>query len=139
MKPKDLSLEDIAIGDFVSFDRTFSEKDQKAFARLSGNTNPLHTDERYTQTTKFKHRLVYGMHVAIVCSTLVGMYLPGKRCLCLRQTLSFKKPVFVDETLKISGTVKTKSLSTGILDILISVTREKEEVMTGMMTVQVLS
>ena len=100
--------------------------------------NPLHTDETYAQTTKFKHRLVYGMHIGIVCSTLVGMYLPGKRCVCLRQSLSFKKPIFIGDTVSVRGVVKSKSLVTGILDIAVSVTKGDDEVVEGVMTVQVL-
>lgn len=139
MKPKDLTIDDIRVGDSASFERTWKDADIENFAKLSGNMNPLHVDENYAKGTKFKHRLIFGMHVAVICSTLVGMYLPGKRCLCLCQSLNFKGPVFVGDTTKITGTVKSKSLSTGILDILIAVTREGIKVIDGTMTVQVLA
>jgi 3-hydroxybutyryl-CoA dehydratase len=139
MKPIDLAIDEIFVGDTASFERTWTIEDEDLFAKLSGNFNPLHTDEEYAQTTKFGHRLVYGMHVAILCSTLVGMYLPGKKCLCLRQDLTFKKPIFINDTVTVRGTVKTKSSATGLLDILISVTKGVDEVVSGIMTVQVLN
>lgn len=114
MEPKDLSLNDINIGDTVSFIRVFTEKDVKDFTKLSGDENPLHTDENYASKTKFGQKLVHGMLVGSLCSTLVGMYMPGKRCLYLDQTLSFKNPVFINDKLTVAGKVLSKSISTGI-------------------------
>jgi len=135
---KDLTLDMISVGDTASFERTWTEKDLEDFAKLSGNTTSIHLDEAYAGTTKFKHRIMYGMHVAILASTLIGMYLPGKRSVCLAQSFSFKKPVYVGDTTKITGTVTAKSASTAILTIAISVTKGNEEIMNGEMSVQVL-
>ena len=68
MEPKDLSLNDINIGDTVSFIRVFTEKDVKDFTKLSGDENPLHTDENYASKTKFGQKLVHGMLVGSLCS-----------------------------------------------------------------------
>ncbi len=139
MKAEDLRMEDIQIGDTASFDRLWTEEDVLIFATLSGDTNPLHMDDDYAQTTQFKKRLVHGMLVASVCSTLVGMYIPGKRCLYLSQTLSFKKPVFIGDTVVVTGVVTAKSSVTKILSIAITVRKGEEEVMIGEAKVQVLS
>jgi len=138
MKLKELSLNDIKVGDVASFTRIFTEKDVNDFAKLSGDENPLHTDEVYALTTKFKQRLVHGMLVGSLCSTLVGMYLPGKRCLYLSQTLFFKNPVFINDELVVTGTVKSKSVSTGILEILISIKKDLETVLEGIACVQLI-
>ncbi|MBI2474102.1 MAG: enoyl-CoA hydratase, partial [Candidatus Taylorbacteria bacterium] len=81
MNPKNLSINDVNIGDSAAFEQIWSEKDVDDFAHLSGNYNPLHTNEDYAKSTKFKKRIIYGMQEAISFSTLVGMYLPGKRSL----------------------------------------------------------
>lgn len=138
MQEKNLTIQEISVGDEASFERTWSEEDENMFAQLSGNMNSLHVDEEYAKTTKFGHRLVFGMHVAIVCSTLVGMYLPGKRCLCLRQTLSFKKPIFIGDTVIVRGVVESKSLATSILDVGVLVSKGSDIIVEGTMTVQVL-
>ena len=138
MKVRDLSIEDIAVGDSASFDRMWTEEDLENFAKLSGNKNPFHVDENFAASTRFGQKIMYGMHVAVVCSTLVGMYLPGKNSICLRQDLSFKKPIFVGDTTRVKGVVKSKSLSTGILDISISVTKGDEVVVVGTMTTQIM-
>lgn len=139
MDAKDLSFADIAVGDSVSFERTITTDDVAAFARLSGDYNPLHTDATYAKETKFGRPLVHGMLLGGLFSTLVGMYLPGKKCLYFGQTLQFKGPVFAGDTLVISGFVATKSESTRLLTIHTVITKGKEEVVTGIATVQVLS
>jgi 3-hydroxybutyryl-CoA dehydratase len=137
-KVKDLSMDDITVGDISSFSRMWTEEDVLSFSKLSGDINPLHLDESYAQITQFGRRLVHGMLVASLCSRLVGVYLPGKRCLYLGQTLLFKKPVYIGDTVIVTGTVMSKSVATKILSISISMTREGEEVLAGEARVQVL-
>jgi acyl dehydratase len=138
MEARDLVMEDIQVGDAASFDRLWTEEDVSMFAKLSGDTNPLHMDDEYAQTTQFKGRLVHGMLVASLCSTLVGMYLPGKKCLYLSQTLTFKKPVFIGDTVSVTGVVISKSSVTKLLSISISIRNGKEEVVAGDARVQIL-
>ena len=139
MIPRDLTIDDIKIGDSASFERSFSEKDVDDFAKLSGDSNPLHTDEAYAKTTKFKRRIVHGMLVGSLCSALVGMQIPGKRCLYLSQTLDFRKPVFIGDKLTVNGVVRSKSLSTRMIEIEIIIKNDAEEtVLKGIAKVQVL-
>lgn len=135
---KDYCMEDIVVGATASFSRTWTEEDVFSFSKVSGDRNPLHMDKVYASTTQFKERIVHGMLVASLCSTLVGMYLPGKKCLYLSQTLSFKKPVYIGDTVKVVGIVFSKSIATKILSISISITRGNEEVLVGEARVQVL-
>lgn len=137
--PNDLLLKDISVGDAAFFSRMFTQEDVLAFARLSGDKNPLHLDEAYARTTRFGQRLVHGMLVGSLCSALVGMYLPGKRCLYLSQTLLFRKPVFIGDTVVVRGIVRAKSGSTGVLEIGVSITKDHEEVLNGIATVQALT
>ncbi len=138
MRPRDVSFEDIQVGDSASFSRTWSEKDVLLFAELSGDTNPLHVDEEYAKGTAFKQRLVHGMLLGALCSRFVGMHLPGQRCLYLNQTLAFKKPVFINDTVQVVGKVIAKSEVTKILTIAITVTKGEEVVMLGEAHTQVL-
>jgi acyl dehydratase len=66
------------------------------------------------------------------------MYLPGKKCLYLSQTLTFKKPVFIGDTVSVTGVVISKSSVTKLLSISISIRNGKEEVVAGDARVQIL-
>jgi 3-hydroxybutyryl-CoA dehydratase len=135
---RDLSYEDISVGNEASFERTFTDADVATFAQLSGDVNPLHLDPEYAQTTKFGKPIVHGMLVGSLCSTLLGMYLPGKRCLYLKQDLIFKKPVFIGEQVQVKGTVVSKSDSTKIIEIAIVVSRDSETVLEGKAVTQII-
>ena len=139
MEAKDLLFTDIAVGNTATFERTITAQDIAVFANLSGDTNPLHVNEAYASQTQFGQPLVHGMLLAGLFSTLVGMHLPGKRCLYLGQTLQFKKPVFAGDTVQVQGIVVTKSVSTWILTINTVITKNGEETVTGVATVQVLA
>jgi len=139
MIPRDLSIDDIKVGDSASFERSFSEEDVNGFARLSGDLNPLHTDEAYAKTTKFKHRIIHGMLVGSLCSALVGMHIPGKRCLYLSQSLDFRKPVLIGDKLTVNGIIRSKSVSARMIEIEITVKKGSgEAVLNGIAKVQVL-
>jgi 3-hydroxybutyryl-CoA dehydratase len=45
------------------------------------------------------------------------MYLPGKRCLYLSQTLAFKQPVYLGDMVTVTGVVTAKSEVTKIITI----------------------
>lgn len=118
MKPaEDLTLGQIEVGREASFSRTFTAADVDAFAQLSGDFNPLHVDPDFGQRSQFGRCVVHGMLVASLLSRLVGMHLPGKRCLYLSQTLDFAQPVFVGDELVVSGTVLQKQEAMRILTL----------------------
>lgn len=102
-------LEDIRVGMAESFSVTVTGAMLEGFHALSGDSNPLHTDDEYARARGFQSRVVFGMLCASLFSTLAGVYLPGERCLLHELQTKFKKPVFVGDTLTVSGTVSEKS------------------------------
>ena len=129
MKLRSLSFEEISIGDSASFERTISEKDVRAFARLSGDRNPIHLNDSYAKGTKFGRRIVHGMLLTSFCSALIGMCLPGKRSVYMHQTISFRKPVVPGDTVTVVGEVKSKSLATKLVSVAITI--KKDEVVVA--------
>jgi acyl dehydratase len=111
----DLDFADIGVGDRVSFRHAIVTEDVDLFARLSGDFNPLHVDATYAKQTEFGRRVVHGMFLAALFSRLVGMHLPGRRCLYLSQTLDFSQPVFIGDEVEVSGRVIGKQDATRTL------------------------
>jgi 3-hydroxybutyryl-CoA dehydratase len=116
-KAADLCRADITVGSCYSFERTLSKEDVRTFAKLTGDLNPLHTDPEFGKRTRYKANVVQGMLAAGLFSALVGMRCPGKRCVYLSQTLSFKRPIFPGERLTVKGTVVAKSESAGVVTL----------------------
>ena len=85
-------------GDAFSCARAFTEEEVAAFARLSGDANPLHRGPR---------AVVPGLLLGSLFPGLVGSAFPG--ALYLSQRLSFRRPVLVGEPVAASVTVTRAS------------------------------
>ncbi len=116
-KLSELNFEQINIGDSKEFKIIITNFMVDEFAKISGDFNPLHTDEKYAQSTKFGKRLVHGMLLASFLSQMIGMYLPGKHALYSSQTLEFHNPCFVNDEINVVSKVIDKSQSTKMLKI----------------------
>ncbi|MCC6591549.1 MAG: SDR family oxidoreductase [Bryobacterales bacterium] len=129
----------ISVGDHVSITRTIAEADVTAFARLSGDYNPLHMDSEFAQTTHFQKRVVHGMVVASLVSTLIGMHLPGPGALWAQQSFNWVQPVFIGDTLTVTLRVTHKSEGTRTVAVTVEALNQHGKiVMNGTGTVLLL-
>ena len=92
------TLAEIAVGDTARFSKTVTQADVTLFAGLTGDFNPLHVDHAHAAGTRFGQPVVHGALLAGLVSTVVGMQLPGPGALYASQSLAFKKPVFLGDT-----------------------------------------
>jgi 3-hydroxybutyryl-CoA dehydratase len=105
---KGVFFEDLSVGQEASLSNTVSEADIVAFADISGDRNPVHLDADYAATTMFKERIAHGMLSAAYISAVFGMELPGPGAIYMSQTLKFKAPVKIGDT--VVTTVKVTEL-----------------------------
>ena len=80
----------------------------RAFAALTGDSNPVHLDDAYAATTRFGRRIAHGMIAAGLISATLANDLPGPGTVYLSQTLKFKAPVYPGDM--ITTTVEVKSV-----------------------------
>ena len=99
------TLADIAPGLSASFSVTVTEAMMDAFYAITGDNSPIHMDADYAAGRGYPGRVVYGMLGASLFSTLAGVYLPGEHCLLHSVEAQFAKPVFIGDTLTVSGKV----------------------------------
>jgi 3-hydroxybutyryl-CoA dehydratase len=98
-------IEDIEVGMTGTYGKTVTEADIMAFAGVSGDTNPVHLNEEFAKDTLFKGRIAHGMLAASFLSTVLGTRLPGPGCIYMGQTLNFRAPVKVGDTVHARVTV----------------------------------
>ncbi|MGD9783409.1 MAG: MaoC family dehydratase [Hyphomicrobiaceae bacterium] len=91
-------IEDLKVGMESSLSKTVSEADIVAFAEVSGDRNPVHLDAAYAAGTMFKERIAHGMLSAAYISAVFGMQLPGPGAIYMSQSLAFKAPVKIGDT-----------------------------------------
>lgn len=91
-------LEDLKVGQEASSTKTVTEADIVAFANVTGDRNPVHLDAAYAATTMFMERIAHGMLSAGYISAIFGMQLPGPGSIYVSQSLNFKAPVKIGDT-----------------------------------------
>jgi len=123
------TFDEIEIGLTKQFQITITESMVDDFAKLTGDFSPIHMDEDYASTTTFQKRVVHGMLLASFLSKIDGMYLPGKHALYFSQSLDFRHPCFLGDTITISSVVIDKSSSTKILKIESKITNQDRKIL----------
>lgn len=97
---------DLKVGLSESFKKEITSEMMESFLQITGDVNPLHSENEFAIDHGFKGRVVYGMLSASLISSLGGVYLPGKYCLIQQVEAKFVKPVFIGDILTVCGTVK---------------------------------
>jgi len=134
-------IENIRVGMTASVTRVITDDSIHAFADVSGDHNPVHLDEAFASSSRYKRRIAHGLMCASWFSALFGTELPGTGCVYLSQTLNFKRPVYIGDevtamvrveaidvekdrvTFKTACTVKGRTVIDGVAEIYIP--REK--------------
>ena len=91
-------MAELYIGQEAEASKCFTMEEVRQFAGLSGDDNPLHVDEEYAEKGRFGRCVVHGILVSGVISKVLGTQLPGAGSIYLEQNLSFRKPVYVGDT-----------------------------------------
>ncbi len=119
-------------GDSATVTKTITEADVLLFAALSGDINPVHLDEGYARGTRFGHRIAHGLLVAGLISTVIGTKIPGPGAIYAGQTLRFRRPVYLNETVTATATITKYDRSTGRMTLETVCRNEAgDEVLTG--------
>ena len=128
---KELAFADISVGDTASMSKTVTEADIVNFAGVTGDFNPVHVDAEYASGSLFKERIAHGMLAAGYISAVLGMQLPGPNAIYLGQTLEFKLPVKIGDTVTVTVTVAEKRDEKRILKLDTTVTNQRGQVVVS--------
>lgn len=88
----------VKVGTTGKFSKTITEHDVYSFAGITGDFNPIHINAEEAEKTDFNGRIVHGILVGGLISTVIGNYMPGNGSVYMEQNLKFKAPVFFNDT-----------------------------------------
>lgn len=111
-------------GSHASLIKTVTDRDVRAFAEVSLDDNPIHLDEDFAKTTRFGTRIAHGMIAASLVSAVIGTKLPGHGTVYLSQSLSFKAPVLLGDTLTATATITQVRADKPVVTLETVVTRQ---------------
>lgn len=99
--------------EFSSPGRTITEADVMAFAGLSGDYNPAHTDYEFSRQGAFGRPIAHGLLALIVSAGLADRDggLDGTAIAMLAVSWRFAKPVFFGDTIRLKLTVSSRRLT----------------------------
>jgi 3-hydroxybutyryl-CoA dehydratase len=78
----------------------------KNFAQLTGDFNPLHTDDDFVKKTKFEKRIAHGGILFGLFSRILGTKFPGGGTVYIYQNMKFLSPVYPNSRVKVIIKVK---------------------------------
>lgn len=102
------TYEEITIGQTASYTKDVQERDIQLFAAVSGDVNPVHLDAEFAAGTVFKQRIAHGMLTGAVISAALAMELPGPGTIYLSQSLRFRLPVTIGDSVTVNLEVTDK-------------------------------
>ena len=107
--PEHYFFEDLTVGLSAKFSKTITEADIVLFAAVTGDTNPMHLNAEYARDSFFGERIAHGMLAAGLITKVMGTQLPGPGTIYMSQSLRFRKPVRIGET--VTATVEITALN----------------------------
>src|SRR3984893_1650394 len=97
-----LYFEDLSVGMTETYAKTVKSSDVVGFAEITGDRNPIHLSEHFAAKTAFRSRIAHGLYAAGLISAVIGTRLPGPGAIYISQTLYFKAPVRIGDTVEAS-------------------------------------
>lgn len=105
MSINQFKFEELKMNQIERFQVKINEGMINDFRKISGDVNPLHSDQSFAISKGYKDKVVFGMLTSSFYSKLVGVYLPGKFALLNSVNIDFLKTVYVDDLLTIEGKI----------------------------------
>jgi len=100
-----LFFEDLSVGLTETLRKTIDSADVVGFAEVTGDRNPIHLSEHFAAKTPFGTRIAHGLYTASLISAVLGTRLPGPGAVYISQTLNFRAPVKIGDTVEVTVTV----------------------------------
>lgn len=110
---------------------SFSQDDVEAFAKITGDVNPVHLDAAYAAETPFRRTILHGFLSGSVFSKVFGTIFPGPGSIYVSQSMNFKRPMFPGEEYVATFTVVELDREKSTVTIKCSIANEKKVCLEG--------
>ncbi len=131
-------FQDFNVGDkLLTPSRTISQEDILAFARLSGDNNPIHVDSEFAARTRFARPIAHGLLVVSCLSGLIeqlGLY--RGTVIAMRRIIDcgFYHPVYAGDSIcaELCVVDKTERNTSGTVGFSLIARNQKQEIVIEM-------
>jgi 3-hydroxybutyryl-CoA dehydratase len=123
-----MNYEDFTVGQEYQKTVHVTQDQINAFAQVSGDHNPLHTDPDFARQAIFGRPIAHGMYGLSLISAVLGTDFPGFGTIYMNQEAKFLKPIFIDESVRIRLRVKELQPEKKRMLITTTILKENDEV-----------
>ena len=103
------TFDELKVGDSAEIKRTLRKQDIELFAVMSGDINPTHVDAKFAKSDAFHKVIAHGMWGGALISAVLGTELPGAGTIYRNQSLQFRRPVGLGDTVTVRVKVREKN------------------------------
>ena len=107
-------FKDISLGQKAEYEKQVTDEDVRKFADISGDYNPIHLNDDFAKDSMFGARIAHGILTASHISAVIGYIFPGPGWIYLGQSLQFRAPVKIGDTVhtavEVTDTVAEKNI-----------------------------
>ena len=96
----------IKVGDEFRHKFRYNQADVDTYAKVSGDTNPLHVDAEAGKNSMFGRNIIHGYLGGSVFTKIFGTLLHADGNVYMKQVMQFMRPMFVDTDYEAVITVK---------------------------------
>ncbi len=96
----------IQVGDIFEHEYSYTQEQVNLYASVSGDTNPLHTNEEAGKASIFGRCIMHGFLGASVFTKIFGALWYADGHIYMKQSMMWLKPMFAGTTYKAVITVK---------------------------------
>jgi acyl dehydratase len=99
MSPDPVGPLGLHVGQRACRTQTVTAREVELYAQITGDRNPLHFDADFAARTRFGRLVAQGGIASGMLNALVAMDMPGAGTVFLSQTLTYKAPTYLGDTL----------------------------------------
>jgi len=103
-----VKFSELEVGMKGEYSKKITQDDLDKFISICNDINPIHVDSEFAKNAKFKDKIVHGILVSSLISTVVGTKMPGPGSVWLDQSLKFLLPVHVNDTITSTSEILVK-------------------------------
>jgi len=134
IETRGMYFEQFQVGDEISSQaRTITEADITAFAALSGDYNPLHTNAEFAKRAAFGQRIAHGLLGLSIASGLAARtgFIDGTAQAFTTLNWRFKAPIYIGDTVHLKAVINRlramSSLGGGLVYLDVSLINQRNE------------
>ena len=103
-----VKFSELKVGMKGDYTKKITQEDVDSFIKICNDINPIHVNEEFAKNAKLPGKIVHGILVSSLISTVVGTKCPGPGSVWLDQSLKFLLPVKINDTITATSEILVK-------------------------------